>query len=217
MTILVLCLYNKYLLILDLNGSHVYIIKLQDKPFNITMITNSAVAVSYTLKQCVELFDINTQQKLKSITVHGWCRGITTINNNLALGGSVIWIIDPLTGQVIDTIYIDRKHYWLCSLGDRLYSSGLWSNDVVCCNQSGVKLFTTAFPSLALSITSLCDGSLYVRCDNRTVYHVSSDGKNYRLVTTDGLQNNFICSYNANLRKFVIVTVDCAVRVYHEV
>lgn len=104
---IVLCQFTEQqLLISSIDGSNVNTVQLIDKPLDICIISDAIVAVTYLIKNWIDLYNINGQYKLKSIPVPGWSWGLTTINNKLAVGGyDRIQIIDLQSGQVVDTIY----------------------------------------------------------------------------------------------------------------
>jgi hypothetical protein len=61
------------------------------------------------------------------------------------------------------------------------------NKNIYCYNYSDDQIDIMTLPSQPWSITSLQDGSVYVACMNGSVQHVSSDGKSYKTVTTEGL------------------------------
>ncbi|XP_063415522.1 uncharacterized protein LOC134697278 isoform X2 [Mytilus trossulus] len=206
---LVMCLpRQKRLLICNTDGSQVDSIDVQGMPYSVTAINNSTVAVTLYLSNCIEMYDINNKLKLKSISLPGicWRSGITTKNNKLVVGGdNILLIIDHQTGKVVQTIQTDCDHNKLHGSGDRIfYSNYNNNNNLYWYSYTDDRHHTLTLPSTPCRMTTLQDGSLYVRCSDRSVQHVSSDGTQYKQVKT--LQSNPFCEsihYNFTQRQLV--------------
>ena len=218
--------------IYNIDGSHEDSIPLEYVAWGITAIDNSTVAVTlYNTIHCVEMYDINNKVKLKSIVLHNinfrllLCK-ITTINNNIVVGiHNSIVIIDHQTGEVVKTIDIDGiTPCCLHGTGDKIfYCDDLLhnnNNNIYCYNYCDDQVDIMTLPSPPWSITSLQDGSVYVACWNGSVQHMSSDGKSYKTVTTEGLtpkENCSVISYNPKQRKLVTCNDDEIFKVFDEV
>ncbi|VDI39826.1 Hypothetical predicted protein [Mytilus galloprovincialis] len=177
-------------------------IYLQGKPCDITVVNNSTVAVSMKtipMHYSIYIFDINNKQKVKSIPLSKTCRGITTINNKLVLDClRRLLIIDHQTEKVeksIDTGDCDPIRLGgsgdcvpirLCGSGDGIFYTNVTSNRLHHYNHSNNKISHVELTSGVCCMTILKDGSVYVLCKDELV-HFSSDGKEYKKVTTKGL------------------------------
>ncbi|VDH95095.1 Hypothetical predicted protein [Mytilus galloprovincialis] len=110
---LVICLLRKRrLLICNTDGSQVDSIDVQGRPYCVTAVNNSTVAVRQLDSKWIEMYDINNKLKLKSISPPGMRSfvGITTINNKLVVcGNNSLLIIDHQTGEVVQTIKTDCR------------------------------------------------------------------------------------------------------------
>ncbi|XP_076102829.1 uncharacterized protein LOC143071979 isoform X3 [Mytilus galloprovincialis] len=183
-------------------------IYLQGMPFDITVVNNSTVAVTVPECYSIDILDINNKQKLISIQLSTTCRGITTINNKLAVGcpGRLL-IIDPQTEKVeksIDTYGCDPIR--LCGSGDGIFYRNGFNQYLYRYNHSNNKISLLELPSEVCCMTILKDGSVYVLCKDELV-HASYDGKEYKEVTTMGLTSlgrTYGISYNPVQKKLVI-------------
>ncbi|XP_076117187.1 uncharacterized protein LOC143084972 isoform X3 [Mytilus galloprovincialis] len=208
---LVMCLPRQWrLLICNTDGSQVDSIYVQSGPLSVTAVNNSTVAVTLLGSMCIEMYDIHNKLKLKSISVPGmrWGRGITTINNKLVVGGNKrLHIIDHQTGEVVKTIQTDCGPYRFQGSGDRLFYSQCDYKNLYWYSDTDDIHHTLTLPSPPESMTTLQDSSLYVRCVDGSVQHVSSDGKQYKPVKT--LQStpgwHDVIHYNLIQRKLVII------------
>ncbi|XP_076071527.1 uncharacterized protein LOC143042901 [Mytilus galloprovincialis] len=207
---LVMCLHEQRgLLICNTDGSQVDSIYEQGRPFRVTAVNNSTVAV--TLSLCIGMYDIHNKLKLKSIKVPGlyWVGGITTIHNKLVVSGeNCLHIIDHQTGEVVQTIHNEHYPGRLHGSGDRLfYSDRCNNNKLHWYSYTDDRHHTLTLPSKPLSMTTLQDGSLYVLCIDGSVQHVSVDGKQYKPVktfqSTPGL--HYVIHYNLIQRKLVFL------------
>jgi hypothetical protein len=219
------------LLIYNIDGSHEDSIPLESISCGITAIDNSTVAV--TSYDTIDMYDINNKVKLKSIVLHNinfllhFCQmsNITTINNNLVVGVlNSILIIDRQTGEVVKTIDTGGISTWcLHGTSDKIFYCDYLlhnNNNIYCYNYSDDQVDIKTLPSPPHSITSLQDGSVYVVCENGSVQHVSSDGKSYKTVTTEGLlslKKPSVISYNPKQRKLVTCSSKGMVKVFDEV
>ncbi|CAG2256580.1 unnamed protein product [Mytilus edulis] len=166
---LVMCLPNqKRLLICNTDGSQVDSIDVQGKPWCVTAVNNSTVAVTLWYSKCIEMYDINNKLKLKSISVPGmWWKGsdITTINNKLVVGGdNRLLIIDHQTGEVVQTIQTDCDPGRLHGSRDRIFYSDInyFNNKLYWYSYTDDTHHTLTLPSQPKGMTTLQDGSLYV-------------------------------------------------------
>ena len=214
---LVVCLcVLRRLLICNTDGSEVDSIQLQYLPWDVTAVNNSTVAVTLPYSNCIEMYDINNKHKLKSISVPGWCWGITTINNKLVV--RYHWrllMIDHQTGEVVQTIHTDCTPYRVHAAGDRIFYCEYNNNNILYCySYTDDKVTTTTLPSPPRSITSLQDGSLYVVCHGGSVQHVSSEGKHRKTVKTKGLKSLDGChliKYNPNQQQLMTCGCDTGI------
>ncbi|XP_052103244.1 uncharacterized protein LOC127736701 [Mytilus californianus] len=208
---IVICLHNQSrLLICNTDGSQADSIPVQSFPLCVTAVNNSTVAVVLYSSICIEMYDINNKLKLKSISLPGmcWVSCITTINNKLVVGGyDRLQIIDHQTGEVVQTIKTDCSPYRLHCSGDRIFYCGnnYNNNKLYRYSYTDDRHHTLTLPSPPYRMTTLQDGSLYVGCEDGSVQHVSSDGKQYKTVTTEDQKKLKFhsMSYNSKQRKLV--------------
>ncbi|XP_071124688.1 uncharacterized protein [Mytilus edulis] len=204
---LVMCVPNqRRLVICNTDGSQVDSIHVQGWPGSVTAVNNTTVAVTLCHSDQIEMYDIHNKLKLKSISLpEMWWGSITTINNKIVVcDDNSILIIDHQTGEVVQTIQTDCDHYRFRGSGDRLFYSDY--KNLYWYSYTDDTHHTLTLPSPPTSMTTLQDGSLYVVCKDRSVQHVSSDGKQYKPVKTKGLssmENVGELYYNCKQRKLV--------------
>ncbi|XP_071124762.1 uncharacterized protein [Mytilus edulis] len=216
---LVMCLpLQRRLLICNTDGSQVNSIDVQGRPGSVTAVNNYTVAVTLCYSDQIDMYDIHNTLKLKSIAVPGWLwwySGITTIKNKLVVcGDNRLQIIDHQTGEVVQRVQTDCGPGRLHASGDRIFYCDCSANHKF--NHINKKLHwysytddrhqTLTLPSPPKSMTTLQDGSLYVWCAGGSIQHMSSDGKQFKSVSTKGLQNleYTLMSYNLKQRKLII-------------
>ncbi|XP_052100620.1 uncharacterized protein LOC127734667 [Mytilus californianus] len=201
---------NASMKIYDTDGSHVGTIPLERESWDMTVVNNSAVAVTLPDFCCIDIFDIHNEQIVKSIQLTTMCFGITTLKNTLVVGcDRRTLIIDPQTTKVENTI--DTGDYsptrLCCFNGDIFYTVGTQCHDLFHYSHFNKNISKVQLPSRSLSMTTLQDGSVYVICDDSSVQHVSSDGKKYKRVTTKGLRSlgsTGGINYNPEQKKLVV-------------
>ncbi|VDI55349.1 Hypothetical predicted protein, partial [Mytilus galloprovincialis] len=204
---LVICLPRQSrLLICNTDGSQADSIHVKGTPLFLTAVNNSTVAVTLYYSVCIEMYDINNKLKLKSISVPGmrYMSDIITINNKLVLCVyNILLIIDHQTGEVVQTIQTDCHPGRLQGSGDRIFYCN--NNTLYWYSYTDDRHHTLTLPSPPSRMTTLKDGSLYVVCSDGSVQHVSSDGKQYKSVTTMGFQKlkHTLISYNSKQRKLI--------------
>ncbi|XP_052089736.1 uncharacterized protein LOC127726384 isoform X3 [Mytilus californianus] len=218
---LVICLpLQDRLQICNTDGSPIDSIDVQGKPWCVTAVNNSTVAVTLIRSECIEMFDINNKLKLKSISVPGmWWRGITTINNKLVVGGyNRLLIIDHQTGKMVQTIQTECRPHRLHGSGEKIFYCDTYNNKLYWYSYTDDSHNTLTLPSPPESMTTLQDGSLYVMCDDRPVKHVSSDGTKYKTVKTKGLKSILFSGslyYNCKQRKLVTCYSVPYINIFH--
>ncbi|CAC5394545.1 unnamed protein product [Mytilus coruscus] len=190
---LVICLpHQATLLIYYTDASQVNCIDAQGVPWCVTAVNNFTVAVTLFLVW--------------------WWSDITTINSKLVVeDDDRLLIIDHQTGEVVQTIQTDCFPYRLHGSGDRiLYCVEFcnYSNKLYWYSYTDDSHHNLSLPSPPWRMTTLRDGSLYAMCEDGSVQHVSSDGKQYKTVSTKGLKTlSLICSsYNSRQRKLVTIS-----------
>ncbi|CAC5381876.1 unnamed protein product [Mytilus coruscus] len=221
---LVICLpYQCRLLICNTDGSQVDSIDVQVRPLDVTAVNNSTVAVTLLFSKCIEMYDINNKQKLKSISVPRmrWCfSDITTINNKLVVGVDYkLQIIDHQTGEVVQTIKTDCVPHWLHGSDDRIFYYNPFNNKLYWYSYTDGSHHTLTLPSPPRRMTTLQDGSMYVICCDGSVQHVSSDGTKYKTVKTKGIKsihNDCSLYYNCKQRKLVTCYSLPYINIFHE-
>ncbi|XP_063417627.1 uncharacterized protein LOC134700197 [Mytilus trossulus] len=223
---LVLCLFLQCrLLICNTDGSQVDSIPVKDGPCYVIAVNNSTVAVTVHKSfkcHCIEMYDINNKHKLKSISVPGMnsYSGITMINNKLVVGGEDgLLIFDHQTGETIQTIQTDCKPGGIHASVDRIIFRrihNLFSNNsnIYWYSFTDDNIHTLTLPSKPYSITTLQDGSLYVLCDDDSIQHVSSNGKQFK--TSNKNQSQFFkdcyfIQYNLKQRKMITGNADTGI------
>ncbi|VDI40626.1 Hypothetical predicted protein [Mytilus galloprovincialis] len=221
---LVICLPEQNrLLICNTDLSQVDSIPVQGMPRYVTAVNNSTVAVTLYHSKCIEMYDIHNKLKLKSLTVPGrlwWLGiGITTINNKLAVcSDNKLLIIDHQTGEVVQTIKTDFYPFCLHGSGDIIFYCGNNKN-LYWYSYTDDRHHTLTLPSPPYRMTTIQDGSLYVMCNDGSVQHVSSDGKQYKTVETIGLKsmnNGGSLYYNCKQRKLVTCYLTSNINIFHE-
>ncbi|XP_052077109.1 uncharacterized protein LOC127715105 [Mytilus californianus] len=211
---LVLCFpYEYIILICNTDGSQTNSISVQGEPWFVTAVINSTVAVLVkSIIQCIEIYDVTDKHKLKSISlpIMLCACGITMINNKLVVGGlGRLLIVDHQTGETIQTIETGCKPDRLHTSGDRIFftDGSIWNKKrpLNWYNYIDNKIYTKKLSSYPTSITSLQDGSLYVRCDDGLIHHVSNDLKHMKKVKPNikVLKGDSIVSYNTTQNKMV--------------
>ncbi|XP_076104152.1 uncharacterized protein LOC143072893 [Mytilus galloprovincialis] len=207
---IVLCLPNqRRLLICNTYGSQVDSIKVRDNPYSVTAVNNSTVAVTMYYKYCIEMYDINNKSKLKSLSVPRMgLTGITTLNNKLVVcDNRKLLIIDHQKEEVVQSIKID------CSNDSFFYNN----KDLDWYRYTDDSNHTISLPSLPRKLTTLQDGSLYVLRNDKSVQHVSSDGKQYETVTTEGLETELeIIQYNPKQKKLMAMKCNDTLEIFYE-
>ncbi|XP_071149478.1 uncharacterized protein [Mytilus edulis] len=208
---LVICLsFQCRLLICNSDGSHIDSIHLQSNPCYVTAVNITTVAVPLERISCIEMYDINSKLKLKSISVHEmYYKGITTMNKNLVVCGvNRLLFIDHHTEEVVRTTQTDCLPSRLYNSGDRIFYSSVDVEDskLYWYSFTDDKHQYMTFPSKPSWMTTLQDGSMYVVCTGGSVIHVSSDGKQHENVTGLCLGNdNVVISYNGKQKKLVTI------------
>ncbi|CAC5381377.1 unnamed protein product [Mytilus coruscus] len=181
-------------------------------PCYVTSVNNFTVAITLMNSECIDIYDINSKLKLQSISVPGmwrW-RDITTIENKLVVCGAYSLMIADYQGEDgLKTIVTECRPYRLHCHGDKIFYCDKYFNN-------NKKLYWYSYtddihnnltlPSEPKKMTSLQDGSLYVLCEDNSLQHVSSDGRQYKTVTSKGLNKRCGLAYNTKQRKLVTTT-----------
>ncbi|XP_071124919.1 uncharacterized protein [Mytilus edulis] len=221
---LVMCLPDlDMLLICNTDGSQADIIRVPGEPWHVTAVNNTTVAVPLHERSCVWMYDINNKLKLKSISVPEMlCGNIANIDKQLVIRGDKrLLIIDHQTGEVVNTIETGCGPWRLHGSGDRIFYGDDDDNstNVYCYSFTDDSHYILTLPSKPDKMTTLHDFSIYVVCDDGSVQHVSSDGKQFKTVSTNGLKQMKYprISYNFKQRKLAtMVDLNGIVNFFYE-
>ncbi|CAG2197990.1 unnamed protein product [Mytilus edulis] len=220
--------YENRLMICNTDESETDCISLEGKPWSVTAVNNSIVAVTVKLQfRCyIEMYDINNKHILKSILIPGIfiANGIAMINNKLVVGGvGELLSVDYQTGETCTITTVGGGMYpcVLHASGDRIFFTDSLSNDRTLSwyNYIDNKIYNTELPSHSTSITSLQDGSLYVCCNDGLIHHVSKDLKHREKVRGTNkvwLKGDSFISYNTKQNKMVVLNNKNILSIFHE-
>lgn len=208
------------LLICNTDGSEEAIVRLDGEHGKMTAVNNSTVAIcvkSEFSDARIELYDINNEHHLKSISL---C-GVEDIFGCTIANDKELLIVDYQTGKILQGIETNCQPYEITVSGSRIFFSEELKNNLYCYNCTDFNKHTLVLPSIPFSTTTLHDGSLYVLCEDGSVQHVSSDGEQFRPLKTN--QSNFFdfpgwIRYNSKQKKMVQYCVHSGiVRILHEI
>lgn len=187
---LVMCLFDRCgLLIYNTEGSQADSIPVEGKPCCVIAVNISTVAVtvcSPTNIPCIEMYDINKNLILKSISIPGMLcfSGISRIDNKFVVGGvDRLLIVNYQSEEMVSVIDIQCQPFKINASGDKIFYTDSYrykNNNLYWFSITDEFKYTLALPSKPHSIVTLQDGSLHVICADESIQHVSSNGKQFK-------------------------------------
>lgn len=203
-------------LLIDKNEQKLYIftcaaecedvLDFKDKPFDITVINENVVAVTFPDAKSVSLVDMIEMKTIKSLPVNECCFGITYQVKDLIIRCSESIIIMNLNGIVMRTIRVqtDFAGYLTCH-EDRIYYTH--KSSLICIDKSGNQIFTFEDPALerAEGLATDFEGNVYVAgIDSNNVWQISgTNGKQSRKIINVLISPKAI-AFNETLNRFLV-------------
>ncbi|XP_063414109.1 uncharacterized protein LOC134696315 [Mytilus trossulus] len=204
------------ILLIDRNEKKLYIftcaaecedvLDFKEKPFDITVINENVVAVTFPDAKSVSLVDMIEMKTIKSLPVNECCFGITYQIKDLIIRCSESIIIMNLNGIVMRTIRVqtDFAGYLTCH-EDRIYYTH--KSSLICIDKTGNQIFTFEDPALerAEGLATDFEGNVYVAgIDSNNVWQISgTDGKQNRKIINVLISPKAI-AFNETLNRFLV-------------
>ncbi|CAG2216459.1 unnamed protein product [Mytilus edulis] len=163
---LVMCLPSQErLLICYTDGAQHQNIHVQEKPWRVTAVNNTTVAIIPIISQYIQMYNINTKLKIKLISVPEMRSGdITTINNKLVVDGEYkLLIIDHQIGEVVQTITTVVDTVRLHGSGVKIFYNDIFPDnhyDLHWYSCTDERHYNLTLPSPPYCMTTLQDGSM---------------------------------------------------------
>lgn len=217
--------YPFRLLISNTEGLEIEVIPVYVNGSCLTVVNNSTVAVivnhalSYPI---IDLYDINIKDKIESVSLHGFedTYGMTMIDDKLLVGADMILLkIDYQTGEILQSIGIHCHPWGINVSGNKIFFSEEYENNIYWYSFTDDKIHTLTLPSIPYPMTTLRDGSLFVLCEDGSIQHVSSDGKQFKTLEKNQSQVFSYAGrirYNLKQKKMVTYSSKFGMTILHE-
>ncbi|CAC5385036.1 unnamed protein product [Mytilus coruscus] len=204
---------KKRLVVMNCEGSFVNKIKLEDRPFDVTVIDPNTVAVTLFAIKNICTVDVNSSKILWTISVNENCYGICFVDGKLvvSLANQVFQFVD-LSGNVLSNVpKMDNASY--CSvMKDNIYYAAQDNDVVYCCDMNGRVQwkFGCAKSYFPNGIANDASGNVFVTCReaNKVIVIESSGTKSRELLTSDaGLKQPIAINYNRKSNILLICNI----------
>ncbi|CAC5395283.1 unnamed protein product [Mytilus coruscus] len=224
---LVICLCTMHrLLICNTDGLQVAIIPVKRRPCHLTPVNNTMVAVLLNksfVSRRIEIYDINNKHKLQSIPINR--EGAFWDNTVIVVSTSSSLVIDDYqTEELVEFVetHCNQSLRKIHFSGDRIFyrDKDQSKHNLHWYSFTNNKLYTVTLPSIPFKMTTIQDGSLYVLCKDRSVQHISSNGKHFKSLKTNQSQGFSDCDrilYNSKQKKMFTLNISTGIaKILHE-
>lgn len=182
---------HKLIDIYDQEGSYHNRLYLSGRPFDIAVISNRFIAISYGENQYVEVLDLKTDSVVKTFNWEINCLGIAVQSNCLyvVLEGSGIIVLDHVTGETVRTIPIKLSHKTFLVVTEEsiIYTNWVY-NTVYCLDLEGNEkwIFKKVKLNRPIGITVTQEGELFVAGNlSGNIYYITADGLKFTELIKD--------------------------------
>ncbi|XP_052105735.1 uncharacterized protein LOC127738491 [Mytilus californianus] len=199
------------------DGKHIRDIPCSRSPFDLTVIDNDRIALTYG-NHYVEIFNKKNTSFEKEFRLESNCYGISYQDNKLFIITTHGIVITNIAGQVLKTLYVDCGVY-LSTTTDRIYFNVKRDQTVHCISMTGDEIWVHKEKSLVdpRGITVDDHQNVFV-VDIRTssLIVIQHEGRSSRtlLSKTDGLVNPLSLHYN-NEKKELLLCDDNGCALYN--
>lgn len=191
----------------NIDEAWVDIIQVEHSPCDITAMDNTAVAITLPEAMRIDIYEITSKRKLRSIHLFECCFKITSIKNKLivACNENKLLIVDEIRDVILTIDTQVSPDDSLHSSDDRIFHSNFESNSLTCYKDDGIKIYNIFLGAKPQGITYILDGRLLILMRDGTLRLSESDGNSYRnLEYKDIFRDPRIISYNHKLRQLFI-------------
>ncbi|CAC5404801.1 unnamed protein product [Mytilus coruscus] len=183
-------------------GKHIRDIPCSESPFDLTVIDNDRIAVTFgnVSAHYINILNIKNKTIEKKVELKSNCYGILNQDNKLFVIIEDGIIIIDIAGKVLNKLNVECDLYLGTSI-DRIYFSVTKDQTVHCISMAGEKIWVHKEESFIhpMSITVDDDQNVFiVDYESNSLIVIQHDGKSSRtlLNETDGLVNPFSLHYN---------------------
>lgn len=186
----------------------VQIIKVEYSPWDITAMDNTAIAITLPEAKRIDIYEITSNIKLRSIDLDHCCFKLTSIKSKLVVAceENNLLIVDLIRDEIFTIETLVSADDSLHSSDDRIFHLNYQSNSLTCYWDDGIKIYNIFLGAKPQGITSIFDERLLILMKDGTLRLSESDGNMYRnlVYEDDRLHNPRIISYNHKLRQLFI-------------
>ncbi|CAG2229593.1 unnamed protein product [Mytilus edulis] len=167
------------------DGKHIRDIPCSDKPFDLTVIDNDRIAVTYGDSKYVNILNLKNTAVEKKVKCDENCYGISYQDNKLFIRSGGI-VITNITGKVLKTLRVESGRYSE-STNDRIYFTVGRDHTVHCIFMTGEEIWVRKVKSLVdpRGITVDDHQNVYVTCGySNFLTVIQHDGKSSKTLPT---------------------------------
>ncbi|XP_076108481.1 uncharacterized protein LOC143076539 [Mytilus galloprovincialis] len=171
--------------------------------FSVTQINQDTIAITYPCEKSIKIFNMENETVTKVITLDKVCWGLSSSDDSLVVGliDDEIRIID-LDGNTLKSIQVKSESYLfhLVYCNDRVIYSDYHGKAVYCVDQLGKQIWQ--YTQDLSGPNGLCIdtyGNIIVADKNSDrIIVISKDGKESKVLLSDGLKNPMCICLNQN-------------------
>ncbi|VDI42410.1 Hypothetical predicted protein [Mytilus galloprovincialis] len=194
---------NNILLEYNDDGKFIRDTPVSAQPYNIALIDNDRVVVSYGNLQYIEIIDLNTTIVIKRLKLQNDCLGISYRDGKIyvEVSGEGIVVLD-MEGSVLNTINCNNKDVVNITTSKlKIFYTGLNRNTVYCCNSTGEEIWSFKDKSLLFPGGIAVDPDqnvFFVDINSNNLLMLQDGGKVSKTLLTeaDGIQRPSRVFYN---------------------
>lgn len=182
---------RKFLQVYNETGSFLETIYLSGRPFDIAIISNKLIAISYGEGRYVEILDLKTKNIIQTFYWDKNCLGISCIDDELyvVIEGRGIVVLDYVSGQTIRTlpVKINQKSFLLVTRDSIIFTNWIF-NTVHCYGLNGKEKWVFKKSKLIrpVGITADKEGNVFVAGNvSDNIFFISADGKKCKELVRD--------------------------------
>lgn len=182
---------HKLIDIYDQEGSFIKKMYLSGRPFDIAVISNKLIAISYGESQFVEIIDLKSESVVRTFSWETNCFGIAVLSNCLfvVIEWSGIVVIDHVTGEIVKTlpVKLSQKTFLEVTENSIVYTNCVY-NTVNCLDHDGNEkwVFKRVKLNRPIGIAVTKEGEVFVAGNlSGNIYYISPDGQKFKELIKD--------------------------------
>ncbi|VDI30301.1 Hypothetical predicted protein [Mytilus galloprovincialis] len=185
-------------------------IPVSGEPLDLTVIDTDQIAVSYSIRNYIEVIDLKKIIVMKTVKLKNTCWGISYSDGNIyvTVKNEGIVVLN-MEGTILNTIKCDIDAFQIATIDEKIYYTAPQSNTVNCCTTAGNRIWNFKDKSLTRPGGIATDSAknvfvVGIRSNNLMILQDDGTVSKTLLTEADGLDRPIRLDYNKKTNMLLV-------------